>query len=114
MKKNNIQLDPDCLRNLDLTMMITNTGHLLPCGQLNVGQGVRDPKVQELMKYTKLSDYDSLNDLVSHPKWIEHFANLEKNIGPDRCFYCCRADNNFNKHSMWTITDIDGTETVEK
>jgi hypothetical protein len=114
MKKNNIELDPDCLRNLDLSMMVTNTGHLLPCSQLNVGQSMRDPKLQELMKYTKLSDYNSIEDITSHPKWLAHFKNLKKNIAPDRCFFCCQAGNAFNKHSMWTITDTDGKDVVEK
>lgn len=114
MKKNDIKLDPDCLKDQGgLSMMVTNTGHLMPCGQLNVGQGIRDPKIQELMKYTKISDYDSLDDITSHPKWIEHFENLKNHIGPDRCFYCCKADNHFNKHSMWIITDTDGNETIE-
>jgi hypothetical protein len=108
------KLDPDCLRQPNLTMMVTNTGHLLPCGQLNVGQGVRDPGVQELMKYTKLSDYKSLNDLVNHPKWIEHFKNLENHIAPERCFYCCKAENSFNKHSAWTISSPDGEEDLEE
>ena len=112
--KNNIELDPHCLKAPGLTMMISNTGHLFPCGQLNVGQGIRDPKVKELMKYTKVSNYKSLDEIISHPKWIEHFANLQKNIGPDRCFYCCQAGNNYNKHSVWTITNLNGEETTEK
>lgn len=118
--ENDIKLDPECLKggypgspHGGLTMMVTNTGHLMPCAQLNVGDGIRDPEIQELMKYTKISDYDSLDDIISHPKWIEHFENLKKNIAPDRCFYCCKADNNFSKQSQWTITDLDGNETNE-
>lgn len=108
------KLNPDCLKEPSLSMMLTNTGHLLPCGQLNVGPGQRDPDVIELMKYTKLSDYKSLTDIVNHPKWIKHFENLKNNIAPERCFYCCNDENSFNKHSSWVISAPDTNVEIKE
>ena len=89
------EIVPKCIEDLGFRMAITNKGHLVPCPQMATPHGYRDPIISELMKKTKLSDYDSIEKIISQPEWIQYFENLKKNIAPTACFYYCNKTNNY-------------------
>ena len=94
------KIKPNCVHSLNQSMEILNTGHLVPCTHMGTPHGYRDPIMVKLMEKTKLSDYNSIEDIISQPEWIQYFENLKKNIGPEACFYYCNATNNIRgEHS---------------
>lgn len=74
----------------------TSTGYLLPCcwwDQPNLFES----DIKELLKDKfKLSNVNSVDDIVNSDEWSSFYDNLRNNIGPDHCFNMCgKAGKNY-------------------
>lgn len=92
MKK--IKLDPQCFKGFP--MAITNQGYLIPCCYCDDPETMTDAKFQDLLKVSKISEHDSIADILDQKEWKEFEKNLNKNVGPPACIKTCqkRSDQN--------------------
>lgn len=93
-KKNRIELDPKCLKD-QMQVAITNKGELIPCCFLDTKRNNLELEYQKLLRVSKISDYDSIEEIYLTKEWIEFAENLRNNIGPFACQITCpkRKDN---------------------
>jgi len=103
MKKNNT-LDPLCLKG-KIAMAITNRGELIPCCRCDDPHTTNDTEFQKLLKVSKISDYDSIDEILKTKEWKRFKKNLENNIGPKACWETCRK--NKPENDIQTLTSID-------
>ena len=88
MKK--IKLDPKCLK--DATQLpITNEGQLIPCCYLDSGHTRGNPLYEKLLQASKISDYETIDEILNTLEWKEFEENLKIDIGPPACVNTCRV-----------------------
>lgn len=92
MKK--VKLDPMCFK--DFPMSITNQGYLLPCCYCDDPVTMNDPAFQKLVQVSKISDHESIQDILAQKEWKDFEKNLKKNIGPPACINTCQIRKNKN------------------
>jgi|SRR6056300_228367 hypothetical protein len=80
----NIKMKPMCFENFPFAM--TNKGELLPCCYCDWPKSMKDPKFQSLLKVSKVSDYDKIDDIFETKEWKEFYDLLTKDIPP--CLAC--------------------------
>lgn len=99
-----IKLDPKCLRD-DMQMAITNEGHLIPCCYCDSGHTRDDPLYIKLLKVSKISDYETIDEILNTPEWQEFEENLKQHIGPRACVNTCRVRKNDDIIKKETLFD---------
>ena len=83
------ELDPICFKGR-IGMAITNNGELIPCCRLDDGRArYNDPEFQKLLAVSKISDYDSIDDILETKEWKLFYENLRNHIGPKPCWRTC-------------------------
>ena len=105
-------MKPMCFERFPFAM--SNKGELLPCCYCDSKKNMRDPRFQPLVKVSKVSDYNKIDDIFETKEWKEFYDLLTKDIPPcHACYQTCgfkedgtpikevREDTHFNK---------DGTE----
>lgn len=80
----NIKMKPMCFEKFPFGM--TNKDELLPCCYCDSSKNMKDPQFQRLLKVSKVSDYDKIDDIFETKEWKEFFTLLKKNIPP--CWAC--------------------------
>jgi hypothetical protein len=108
-----IKLDPACFKHFP--MAITNTGYLLPCCYCDDKYTLADPKFQKLMAVSKISDYETLDEIVSLKEWKDFEEDLRNHKGPDACMTVCRVkedDVNMIRKDTWINPDDGKVEKV--
>jgi hypothetical protein len=107
MLKKNIELNPQCI-NGTIAFAVTNRGHLIPCCRCDDPPTMNDPEFQKLLAVSKISDYNSIEEILTTEEWINFEKNLKNHKGPPACFYICKKDK--NEKDIQTTKMID-TET---
>lgn len=95
-------LDPKCLDNR-LQAAVNNRGELIPCCYCDTKVTWKDSKFQQLLKVSKISDYDSIEEIYLTKEWIEFKKDLENDKGPRACFNTClkRNDDGVRKETIY-------------
>ena len=103
---------PKCMRG-EIQTAFNNRGYLLPCCYCDHKTHLKTPQFQKLLKVSKVSEVDSIEDIIFSDEWREFEENLrtEKNI-PEVCVKHCkdRGDDNIKRE---TFTDPKG-KVIEK
>ena len=80
----NIKMKPMCFGKFPFAM--TNKGELLPCCYCDSTKNMNDPQFHPLLKVSKVSDYDKIDDIFETKEWKEFYDLLTKDIPP--CWAC--------------------------
>ncbi len=90
----NILFDPKCFK--DQKLAITNRGELIPCCYLDSKCGMSDSEILKLLKVSKISDYEKIEDILNTPEWINFEKKLLRKNGPwpMACTYFCQVRPN--------------------
>ena len=103
--KDNFKLDPLCFKNetIDLNgvkteygmqVAMTNKGELIPCCYLDTPANQLDVDYQKLLKVSKISDYDNIEEIYLTKEWTEFVENLKKHKGFFACKITCPKREN--------------------
>ena len=82
----NIKLDPKCMRKRNsissiMDPAVTNRGHLVPCCFIDQQEELDDPIMKKMLKVSKISEHNSVEDILYSDEWKEFAKNLaERNI----------------------------------
>jgi len=102
--KNKEELDPLCLKG-KIAMAITNRGELIPCCRCDDPHTINDPEFQKLLKVSKISDYETIEEILQTDEWKKFEKNLRNHIGPKGCWYTCRK--NKPAQDIQTVSVVD-------
>ncbi len=100
-----VELKPKCFE--DQQMAVTNRGHLIPCCYCDTQHTMNDLEFQKLLKVSKISDYNSIEEILNTNEWKEFYKNLQQNIGPRACQTVCAK----NKKDPLNIKEIEDGRT---
>jgi hypothetical protein len=100
----NVILDPQCIKGT-MAFAITNRGHLIPCCRCDDPPTMNDPEFQKLLAVSKISDYNSIEEILKTTEWIEFEKNLKEHKGPQTCYNTCRK--NKKESEIQTLKMID-------
>lgn len=87
-----MNLDPKCFKDQELA--VTNTGYLVPCCYCDDKATMDDPGFQKLLKVSKISSYDSIDEILNTKQWKKFYERLKRNKGPDACMQVCGVNKN--------------------
>lgn len=90
-----IKLDPACFKGFPLA--ITNQGYLLPCCYCDDPWTLNNEEFQKLYRVSKISDHNTINDIIYSKEWKRFFKNLKKHKGPPACMNTCRKNTEVRK-----------------
>ena len=80
MKKTKIELEPKCCSG-DIQLAVTNRSELIPCCYLDTPESLKNQQVKKLVENSKISDYESIDDILRSETWIE-FEEMLLGNGP--------------------------------
>ena len=72
-----IKLAPKCLTGHQ-SVAYTNRGHLIPCCYCDTINSYRDPRFKKLLAVSKVSEHESIEDIVMQDEWLDFEENLRK------------------------------------
>ena len=88
-----IDFEPKCMlqgNDRRQQVAVTNRGHLIPCCWCDQPRASKDPIMKQMLKVSKISDHNSIEDILTTKEWQEFAKNLaEKNLNKVRpvCIY---------------------------
>jgi len=91
IEKDTMVLDPQCMKD-EMSYAVTNRGELVPCCRCDDWETVDEPDFKRLLAVSKIEDYDTIDEILLQPEWIEFQNNLKNNKGPYACWYTCRIN----------------------
>ena len=86
MPYDKIILEPRCMPakgSIENRMQaaITNRGELIPCCWIDQAKVLKHPIIKQMLKVSKISDHNSIEDILLTKEWQEFARNLaEKNL----------------------------------
>ena len=86
MPSNKIILEPRCMPakgSIEKRMQaaMTNRGELIPCCWMDQSSALEHPVMKQMLKVSKISDHNSIEDILTTKEWQEFAKNLaEKNL----------------------------------
>ena len=104
------KLDPQCI-NGKMGLAVTNRGELIPCCRCDNPNTLNDPKFKKLIAVSKISDYDTIDDILNTPEWINFEKDLRNHIGPPACWYTCRSNKQLDDKQETKLIDT-STNTI--
>ena len=90
MTENKIKINPLCIAG-KMQTAVTNRGHLLPCCWLDdkTDTHMNHPIMKSLLKVSKVSEVDDIEEIVLTKEWIDFEKNLkERNF--DKILPACK------------------------
>lgn len=100
-EKITFELEPQCLKKEttekfinEMQVAIDNRGHLIPCCYCDTPNNNKDENYQKLLKVSKISDYDSIEEIYLNKEWTEFVENLKNNKGFYACHIVCKKRQN--------------------
>lgn len=103
----NSELDPKCINGKQESFAITNRGELIPCCWLDTQVNRKDEDYMTLVLASNLNDYDSIEEILLQPEWINFRENLKNNKGFKVCHLVCKKRDNA-QHKREVILDEEG------
>ena len=107
------ELDPKCMNGKQEAFAITNRGELIPCCWLDTQVNRKDQDYMELVLASNVDDYDSIDEILFQPEWIEFRKNLKKNKGFAICHYVCKKRDSA-QHKREVVLVEEGNVKYEK
>lgn len=81
-------LHPKCLES-DAEFGNTSLGYLLPCCWWDQ-PNLFETDLKDLLKDKfKISNVESIDDILNSEEWLLFYNNLKNNIAPEHCFKMC-------------------------
>ena len=101
------ELDPKCLDDRQPAFGMTNRGELIPCCWMDNKTNRYDKDYQKLLKVSKISDYDSIDELLLTDEWIQFAKNIANGKGFVWCHHVCKKrETNQHKRESWYEDEI--------
>ena len=75
-----IFLRPKCLTG-EQSYAYTNRGHLIPCCYCDTINSYKDPNFKKLLAVSKVSEHESIEDIIMQNEWLEFEENLIEPTG---------------------------------
>ena len=110
MKDKKGKFEPRCISGQSQAA-VNNRGHLLPCCWTDEGWALEEPELKKIVKVSKISEYDDIEDILFTKEWIEFYSNLkaEKNIATI-CRHHCTVREHDDKLKREYFIDETGKE----
>lgn len=86
-----IPLDAKCMDDRQQAFAITNLGQLIPCCWLDNQDNRKDLEYQQLLMVSHVSDYDTIEEILTTDEWIKFYNNLKSGKGFPTCHNVCKA-----------------------
>jgi len=104
------KFEPKCITG-ENRAAINNRGHLLPCCWVDEGWALEEPELKKIVKVSKISEYEDVEEILFTKEWIEFYNNLksEKNI-PTICKHHCTIRKDDDKLRRVMLLDETGKE----
>ena len=110
-------LEPRCMPKhgsieYRMSPAVTNRGELIPCCWCDQQRALKHPIMKEMLKVSKISDHNSIEDILLTKEWQEFAKNLaEKNLDKvlPVCIIHCQKRSGIDRQK---IEEIDGVETT--
>jgi hypothetical protein len=83
-----VELEPQCLKD-EMQVAITNKGELIPCCYLDTERNNLDTEYKKLLKVSKISEVNSIEEIYLTKEWQEFAENLRNHKGPYECRITC-------------------------
>jgi hypothetical protein len=100
------KLYPKCLVGSQ-QFAVDNMGHLIPCCQCDSTYNLKDKNYIEFLKYVKIEDYESIEEILLSDAWLLFEENLKNNQGFRMCHrYCATKDTSFKKEVTYIGKEI--------
>jgi len=106
-----IDLEPRCMTPSDndperrMQTAVTNRGHLIPCCWIDQTDVLKHPIMKKMLKVSKISEHDSIEDILLTDEWKEFAKNLaERNFDKilPVCILHCKKRKGRNRHKIET------------
>jgi len=107
------KLDPMCLKG-EIGYAVTNRGELIPCCRCDEPKTINDYEFQKLLAVSKISEHDSVDDILKTKQWKRFFKNLQNNKGPMACWRTCKANKSEKETQTFSIIDPETNEIKQK
>ena len=111
-----IKLVPKCMtiddkKEYRQQAAVTNRGYLIPCCWLDDEKTLEDPIMKKLLKVSKISEVNDIEEIVLSKEWIQfakdlHEENFDK-ILPS-CIHHCKKREEHDKIKKETYYDSEG------
>ena len=88
-EEGNYELDPYCFKE-KIAFAVTNRGELIPCCMCDDPITTEDPEFKKLTAVSKISEFESTQEILKQKEWKDFYNNLKNNKGPFACFLMCR------------------------
>lgn len=70
-----IVIRPKCFTG-EQSVAYTNRGHLIPCCYCDSHRTMDDPRFQKLLEQSKVSEHETIEDIIMQPEWLKFEENL--------------------------------------
>jgi len=113
MNVKGIELDPKCFKD-NMSFAVTNRGHLIPCCHCDDQDTMNDPEFKKLLAVSKISDYESIDEILSHKEWTQFLEDLKNHKGPDACHRICLKNKGADKTQVIKIIDPSSSKVIHR
>ncbi len=107
-----IELDPLCFKD-EIAFAVTNQGVLVPCCRFDDPATMGDPKMKPLIEASKISENNTIDDILKKKEWKQFVDNLSKNIGPNACLTTCAKAKKYSQNVEWIDTSTGKVKSKE-
>ncbi len=108
-----IELDPLCFKD-EIAFAVTNQGVLVPCCRFDDPATMGDPQMKPLIEASKISENNTVDDILKKEEWKEFADNLSKNIGPPACLTTCAKAKKYSQNVEWIDTSTGNVRSKER
>lgn len=107
-----IELDPLCFKD-EIAFAVTNQGVLVPCCRFDDPATMDDPEMKPLIEASKISENNTIDDILKKKEWKQFTDNLSKNIGPNACLATCAKAKKYSQNVEWIDTSTGEIKSKE-
>jgi len=95
-----MKLKPKCFTK-NMQVALTNRGELIPCCYCDEEEVLNYPTMKKLLKVSKISEVESIEEILLTKEWIDFANDLKNNKGPQKCFDICREKSENSKEEFY-------------
>jgi len=92
-----IEMQPKCMVVNAQQAAVTNRGHLIPCCWLDERKTLSHPTMKKLLKVSKISVQNSIENILKTNEWTNFAKNLAENnmdkVLPSCIFHCRKRED---------------------
>jgi len=106
LRKQANHLTPQCF-NGKMAFAVTNRGHLIPCCRCDDPDTMNDAKFQQLLRVSKISNNNTIDNILKTPEWQHFYLNLTKHKGAPACYRTCSKNKPEDDIQEVKLIDLD-------